>query len=65
MRAPRLNANDDSVTLTRWLVADRSVVSAGAAIAEIETEKAATDLYGADSAELASVDAAWNGVNVK
>ncbi|MEH0397702.1 M4 family metallopeptidase [[Kitasatospora] papulosa] len=29
------------------------------------TEKAATDLFGADSAELATVGAAWNGVNVK
>ena len=29
------------------------------------TEKAATDLFGADSAELAAVDAAWTGVNVK
>ncbi|MFG2407498.1 M4 family metallopeptidase [Streptomyces brevispora] len=32
--------------------------------ARTATEKAATDLYGADSAELASVDAAWSGVNV-
>ncbi|MFB6815836.1 M4 family metallopeptidase [Streptomyces sp. NPDC056347] len=29
------------------------------------TEKAASDLYGADSEELAAVDAAWDGVNVK
>ncbi|MEU2464422.1 M4 family metallopeptidase [Streptomyces sp. NPDC053741] len=29
------------------------------------TEKAATDLFGAESAELAAVGAAWNGVNVK
>ncbi|MER7941385.1 M4 family metallopeptidase [Streptomyces sp. NPDC094458] len=29
------------------------------------TEKAATDLYGADSTELAAVQAAWTGVNVK
>ncbi|MFJ6464009.1 M4 family metallopeptidase [Streptomyces sp. NPDC091387] len=33
--------------------------------ARTATEKAATDLYGADSAELAQVDAAWSGVNVK
>lgn len=33
--------------------------------ARTATEKAATDLYGADSAELKSVDAAWTGVNVK
>ena len=31
LRAPRLNANDDSVTLTRWLAADRATVAAGAA----------------------------------
>ncbi|MFI6650844.1 M4 family metallopeptidase [Streptomyces sp. NPDC050529] len=34
------------------------------AAAREATEKAATDLYGADSAELASVSAAWAGVNV-
>jgi pyruvate/2-oxoglutarate dehydrogenase complex dihydrolipoamide acyltransferase (E2) component len=44
LRAPRLNANDDSVTLTRWLVADRSAVAAGAPLAEIETEKATTEV---------------------
>jgi pyruvate dehydrogenase E2 component (dihydrolipoamide acetyltransferase) len=44
LRAPRLNANDDRVTVTRWLVADRSAVSAGAAVAEIETEKATAEL---------------------
>lgn len=33
--------------------------------ARTATEKAATDLYGADSAELAAVGAAWDGVNVK
>ncbi|HLH92639.1 MAG TPA: 2-oxo acid dehydrogenase subunit E2 [Xanthobacteraceae bacterium] len=44
LRAPRLNANDDSVTLTRWLAADRSAVSAGERLAEIETEKATTEL---------------------
>ncbi|MCM2412617.1 MULTISPECIES: M4 family metallopeptidase [unclassified Streptomyces] len=35
------------------------------AAARTATEKAATDLYGADSAELTAVDAAWSGVNVK
>ncbi len=44
LRAPRLNANDDSVTLTRWLAADRSPVSAGERLAEVETEKATTEL---------------------
>ena len=44
LRAPRLNANDDSVTVTRWLVADRSPVAAGDTVAEIETEKATAEL---------------------
>jgi len=44
LRAPRLNANDDSVTLTRWLVADRATVTAGAPVAEVETEKATSEL---------------------
>jgi pyruvate dehydrogenase E2 component (dihydrolipoamide acetyltransferase) len=44
LRAPRLNANDDRVTVTRWLAADRSTVAAGDAIAEIETEKATAEL---------------------
>ncbi|SCZ16975.1 Zn-dependent metalloprotease [Streptomyces sp. 136MFCol5.1] len=35
------------------------------AAARTATQKAATDLYGADSPELAAVDAAWSGVNVK
>ena len=44
LRAPRLSANDDSVTLTRWLVADRATVAAGQPVAEIETEKATAEL---------------------
>jgi pyruvate dehydrogenase E2 component (dihydrolipoamide acetyltransferase) len=44
LRAPRLNANDDSVVLTRWLVADGAAVAAGAVVAEIETEKATAEL---------------------
>jgi pyruvate dehydrogenase E2 component (dihydrolipoamide acetyltransferase) len=44
LRAPRLNANDDRVTLTRWLAADGATVAAGAPIAEIETEKATAEL---------------------
>ena len=51
LRAPRLNANDDTVTLTRWLVADRSPVAAGQPIAEIETEKATMEV----AAEIAGV----------
>lgn len=35
------------------------------AAARTATEKAASYLYGADSAELAAVDAAWSGVDVK
>jgi pyruvate/2-oxoglutarate dehydrogenase complex dihydrolipoamide acyltransferase (E2) component len=38
LRVPRLNANDDRVTLTRWLVADGATVAAGDPVAEIETE---------------------------
>jgi pyruvate dehydrogenase E2 component (dihydrolipoamide acetyltransferase) len=44
LRAPRLNANDDAVTLTRWIRPDRSTVAAGDPIAEIETEKATMEL---------------------
>jgi pyruvate dehydrogenase E2 component (dihydrolipoamide acetyltransferase) len=44
LRAPRLNANDDRVTLTRWLAADRATVTPGEPIAEIETEKATAEL---------------------
>jgi pyruvate/2-oxoglutarate dehydrogenase complex dihydrolipoamide acyltransferase (E2) component len=44
LRAPRLNANDDSVTLTRWLARDRATIAAGAPVAEIETEKATAEL---------------------
>src|SRR5215470_17021407 len=44
LRAPRLNANDDRVTLTRWLAADGAAVAAGQPIAEIETEKATAEL---------------------
>jgi pyruvate/2-oxoglutarate dehydrogenase complex dihydrolipoamide acyltransferase (E2) component len=44
LRAPRLNANDDVVVLTHWIVPDRSTVLAGQPIAEIETEKATAEL---------------------
>ena len=37
---PRASANDNSVTPTRWLAADRARVAAGEPIAEIETERA-------------------------
>ena len=44
LRAPRISANDDTVTLARWLVADGALVRAGDAVAEIETEKATMEL---------------------
>ena len=58
LRAPRLNQNDDAVTLTRWLVLDRSKVATGQAVAEIETEKATAELAaGAAGVLLQAVDA--------
>jgi pyruvate dehydrogenase E2 component (dihydrolipoamide acetyltransferase) len=62
LRAPRLNQNDDAVTLTRWLVLDRSAVVAGQAVAEIETEKATAELV-AEAAGLL-VQAVGTGVHV-
>ena len=44
LRAPRLNANDDEAVVTRWLAEDRTPVKAGQPIAEIETEKATSEL---------------------
>ena len=44
LRAPRLNANDDGVTLARWLAPDHATVAAGQPIAEIETEKATAEI---------------------
>jgi pyruvate dehydrogenase E2 component (dihydrolipoamide acetyltransferase) len=44
LRAPRLNANDDAVTVTRWIVPDRTGVEAGQPVAEIETEKATVEV---------------------
>ena len=58
LRAPRLNQNDDAVTLTRWLALDRSQVAAGQPVAEIETEKATAELVaGAAGLLLHAVDA--------
>src|SRR3981189_3001497 len=57
LRAPRLNQNDDAVTL-RWLALDRSQVAAGQPVAEIETEKATAELVvGAAGLFLHAVDA--------
>jgi pyruvate dehydrogenase E2 component (dihydrolipoamide acetyltransferase) len=44
LRAPRLNANDDCVTLTRWLAPDGSAVAVGQPVAEIETVKATMEV---------------------
>jgi len=44
LHAPRLNANDDRVTLTRWLAPDHATVAVGQPIAEIETEKATAEI---------------------
>lgn len=41
---PRLNANDESVKVTRWVAQPGDLVKAGAPIAELETSKAALDL---------------------
>ena len=42
--APRVNANDDSVRLIRWLVEPGAWVDAGSPIAEIETTKAVVEV---------------------
>jgi pyruvate/2-oxoglutarate dehydrogenase complex dihydrolipoamide acyltransferase (E2) component len=62
--APRLNANDDSVTLTRWLIADRMMVAAGTAVAEIETEKATAELVAEVGGTLVQAVAAGAAVPV-
>jgi pyruvate dehydrogenase E2 component (dihydrolipoamide acetyltransferase) len=64
LRAPRLNANDDSVTLTRWLVADRATVAAGTPVAEIETEKATSELAAGIGGTLVQAVAAGAAVPV-
>jgi pyruvate/2-oxoglutarate dehydrogenase complex dihydrolipoamide acyltransferase (E2) component len=58
LRAPPLNPNDDSVTLTRWLVADRATVAASAPIGEIETAKAMAELTAERGGTLAHAVAA-------
>jgi pyruvate/2-oxoglutarate dehydrogenase complex dihydrolipoamide acyltransferase (E2) component len=44
LRAPRLTANDEVVAVTRWMVPDRAAVRGGEAVAEVETEKATSEL---------------------
>jgi pyruvate/2-oxoglutarate dehydrogenase complex dihydrolipoamide acyltransferase (E2) component len=58
LRGPRLNQNDDAVTLSRWLSPDRAEVAAGQPVAEIETEKATAELVaGAAGVLVRAVDA--------
>jgi pyruvate dehydrogenase E2 component (dihydrolipoamide acetyltransferase) len=64
LRAPRLNANDDHVTLTRWLAADRATVAANAPLAEIETEKATAELSAERGGTLLHAVAAGTAVPV-
>lgn len=44
LRLPHLNTNDDSAVLVSWLVADGSPVSAGTAVAVVETTKTTQEL---------------------
>ena len=62
LRAPRLNANDDRIALTRWLAQDRAAVAAGEPLAEIETEKATAELTAETGGML--LQAVPAGVNV-
>ncbi len=64
MRAPRLNANDDRVMITRWLAADGATVAAGEPIAEIETEKATAELVAETGGTLLHAAAAGAGVPI-
>ncbi|MGW2183596.1 M4 family metallopeptidase [Streptomyces sp. NPDC001732] len=56
---------DKAVQIWYKALAEYMTSSTDYAGAREATEKAATDLYGADSAELSAVQAAWSGVNVK
>ncbi|MFB7190297.1 M4 family metallopeptidase [Streptomyces sp. NPDC056230] len=56
---------DKAVQIWYKALSEYMTSSTDYAAARTATEKAATDLYGADSAELEAVDAAWSGVNVK
>ncbi|MFJ2897817.1 M4 family metallopeptidase [Streptomyces sp. NPDC087218] len=56
---------DKAVQIWYKALAEYMTSSTDYAGAREATEKAATDLYGADSAELTAVQAAWSGVNVK
>ncbi|WP_392671927.1 M4 family metallopeptidase [Streptomyces sp. LN785] len=56
---------DKAVLIWYKALSEYMTSSTDYAAARTATEKAATDLYGAGSAELTAVDAAWSGVNVK
>ncbi|MFE7615670.1 M4 family metallopeptidase [Streptomyces sp. NPDC057496] len=56
---------DKAVQIWYKALAEYMTSSTDYAGAREATEKAATDLYGADSEELSAVQAAWSGVNVK
>ncbi|MFB7918007.1 M4 family metallopeptidase [Streptomyces sp. NPDC056061] len=56
---------DKAVQIWYKALSEYMTSSTDYADARSATEKAATDLYGADSAELKAVGAAWDGVNVK
>ena len=64
LRAPRLNANDDVVTLTRWIRPERSTVAVGEPIAEIETEKATAELVAESDGLLVHAVAAGTSIPV-
>jgi sugar O-acyltransferase (sialic acid O-acetyltransferase NeuD family) len=51
--APRINANDDSVRIVRWLVDPGTWVEPGTRIAEIETTKAVVEVEAEQSGYLA------------
>jgi pyruvate dehydrogenase E2 component (dihydrolipoamide acetyltransferase) len=61
---PRLNANEDVVTLTRWLVTSGSRVSRGQVVAEIETSKASFEVEAADEGVIVPVVVAGSTVGV-
>jgi pyruvate/2-oxoglutarate dehydrogenase complex dihydrolipoamide acyltransferase (E2) component len=57
IRAPRLNANDDSVTLSRLLVKTGDEIAAGALLAEIESDKATFEIRADQAGFVLRIDA--------
>src|SRR4051812_26705492 len=45
IKVPRLNANDDSVEVARWLVEDGAPVTVGQDLVDVTTSKATTTLH--------------------